>query len=768
MTDADVEDCERAAAANGRAGRDATGSIPPGKNRMSLESSPYLRMHENNPVDWYPWGPAAFARARAEHKPIFLSVGYSTCYWCHVMERTVFENPELAALMNRLFINIKVDREERPDVDDIYMTAVHLMRGHGGWPMSVFLTPNLRPFYGATYIPPQVFRQTLQQIHEAWQQRPTEIVAQADRVYAAIAENHQGGPPAAALPDERLLGHAAGQLAQQFDADYAGFGDAPKFPQPAHLEMLLCTHEAGLSADALPMVSATLQTMARGGIYDQVGRGFHRYSTDREWLVPHFEMMLYDNAQLLHTYTRAFSLSAEPQFARIADEIVQFIQRAMTGESGLFHSAVDSETEGEEGRCYVWHAAELEALLPPDQWALASAVYGLQGPPAFEGRHVLHWPRDVASTAAALNMSVDALHEHLDPIRDRILAERAKRDQPLLDDKAITAWNGLMIDALAFAGRIFGRADYLALAARAATAVLRTLRDEQGRLLHVARHGTAKLAAYLDDYAALTLALVELHRADGTGDWLTPARALADQMIAELWDTERGGFYFAPASVEHLLIRSKEGYDGALPSGNSLAARALANLAAETGDASYAGFAAGTFKSFASSLERRPLAYNAMLWALWDYRRLKLPRNPPLPAPAKQIETSAEHVRVVAEIEPDAPPHRVAVTLKIADGWHIHANPASLEFLIATQLRAERTDGTPIGLAVTYPAPTSLTLAEGPTGESLDVYEQTVRMTATWSEDVAAEDVRLTVRVQACDNVGRCLAPSDIPIHVAR
>jgi uncharacterized protein YyaL (SSP411 family) len=766
MTDADVEDCDGTANAAGQAGGDAARSLPPGKNRMALESSPYLRMHENNPVDWYPWGPAAFARARAEQKPIFLSVGYSTCYWCHVMERTVFENAELAALMNRLFVNIKVDREERPDVDDIYMTAVHLMRGHGGWPMSVFLTPDLRPFYGATYIPPQVFRQTMQQIHEAWQQRPSEIVAQADRIYAAITQNHQGGPAAAALPDERLLGRAAAQLAQQFDAEYAGFGDAPKFPQPSHLEMLLCAHEAGLSADALPMVSATLQAMARGGIYDQVGRGFHRYSTDREWLVPHFEMMLYDNAQLLHTYARAFAMTAEPQFARIADEIVQFVQRTMTGDSGLFHSALDSETEGEEGRSYVWHAAELEACLTPEQWRLAAAVYGLSGPPAFEGRYVLHWPRDVASTAAALDMSVDALYEHLGPIRDRILAERAKRDQPLLDDKAITAWNGLMIEALAFAGRVLGRADYLALAARAATAVLRTLRDEQGRLLHVARHGTAKLAAYLDDYAALTLALIELHRADDAQDWLTPARAIADEMIAVLWDSDQGGFYFAPASVEHLLVRAKEGYDGALPSGNSLAARALANLAAESAEPAYAGYAAGTFRSFASSLERRPLAYNAMLWALWDYRRLNLPRNPSLSSPALREATSAEHVRISAAFEKKVSPQRIAVTLTIADGWHIQANPATLDFLIATELRAERPDGTPIALTVDYLTASRLSMPAGLAGEALDVYLQSVRLVTTLAEDVVTEDVRLIVRVQACDEAGRCLAPSEVTVSV--
>lgn len=350
MANVDSRNTHHPASSDGSSESDAPQQIPPGKNRMALESSPYLRMHEDNPVAWYPWGQEAFDRARAENKPIFLSVGYSTCYWCHVMERTVFENLELAALMNDLFINIKVDREERPDVDDIYMTAIQLMRGNGGWPMSVFLTPGLKPFFGATYIPPGPFQQTLEQISAAWHQRPAEILAQADRVRAAIEQSHRGEPPSLALPEQRVLGQAAAQLGQLFDAEYAGFGDAPKFPQPSHLELLLSAHEAGLSEDGLAMVSATLRALARGGIYDQIGRGFHRYSTDREWRVPHFEMMLYDNAQLLHTYARTFAVSSDPQFRRIADEIVQFVQRVLTGESGMFYSALDSETDEEEGR----------------------------------------------------------------------------------------------------------------------------------------------------------------------------------------------------------------------------------------------------------------------------------------------------------------------------------------------------------------------------------------------------------------------------------
>jgi len=740
-------------------------SVAPSRNRMAEADSPYLRMHADNPVDWYPWGDAAFARARAERKPIFLSVGYSTCYWCHVMERRVFMDPQIAAYMNRHFVNIKVDREERPDVDALYMTAVHLLRGRGGWPMSVFLTPELKPFFGATYIPPERFRDLMHRIEQAWQQQRPQIVRQAAQIEARIRREHAGGnAPAPELPGLTLLERGVRRLSSAFDPRHGGFGQAPKFPQPARLEAFLSAHAAGVGGNAIAMVAQTLDEMARGGMYDQVGRGFHRYSTDERWLVPHFEKMLYDNAQLLHTYARAYRHLPEAQYARIADEIVAYVDRVMTGDPGWFYSAMDSETDHEEGKYYVWTKQELRATLTDAEFALVQHVYGVDGAPNFEhGRYILYWPQTVADTAQALELIPEALYARLASIRDKLLAVRTQREKPLIDDKVITSWNGLMIEALAYAGRVLDRPGYVARARRAARAVLDGLRDDRGRLLHVARGDQAKLGAYLDDYGAMILALAELDRADGDPRWRLAAQNLADAMIDRLWDPVQGGFYYNSADVDDLLVRSKSARDGAQPSGNSLAVRALAQLAARTGSTTYAYYAAETLKYFAAQMQRQPDSLTYMLWGLWEYHNLDLPSAPPAPAIDPRAQSSAAHVTLTVRADGEA---RWIAQLEVADGWHLNANPASHDFLVPTQAHLMDARGVSVPTRVVYPQGSAWTLPLGEGQARVQAYTGMVSLPLRPATDTATPHLA-RVRVQACHDRGRCLAPASVTAMLA-
>ncbi len=733
---------------------------PPGKNRLAYESSPYLLQHAENPVDWYPWGEEAFAKARAENKPIFLSVGYSTCYWCHVMERETFADPETAKLMNATVISIKVDREERPDVDEIYMTAVQLMTGRGGWPMSVLLTPELKPFFGATYIPRPQFRDLLQRLDRAWIEQREQINAGADELTAALKRHADpsSATAAASLPGPGLLREAAAGYAREFDAKHGGFGPAPKFPKPPHLQALLADYEANGEKHSLRMITVTLDAMARGGIHDQIGGGFHRYSTDARWRVPHFEKMLYDNAQLLHTYARAYQLTGNADLRRVAEAIVSYVAREMTAPNGLFYSAQDAEVEHEEGRSYVWTRGEIQALLSKEEFALAEQVYGLEAQPDFDGRYILHWPRAYAETARALKLKPEELFARLAPIQSKLLAARDQRPQPLTDDKAITAWNGLMIEALAFAGQALKHPEYLRMAERAADALLRIHRDADGKLLHVSRGGNARLPAYLEDYAALILGLQALEKSAAAPRWRDTAVALADTMIARLWDATRGGFYHAPEDVQHLLVRNKDAYDGAMPSGNSLAARALTGLAA-SGEKRYAAYAAGTLRAFAPVLERTPMATPYLLETLRVYHARQLPTDATLPQGAGALRDSAALVQLTTTLDQAefSAKQRLKVLLKIEPGWHVNANPASLEFLIPTTVSASL-GGRALSVQASYPAGEVITT---PVGE-WRVYEGLVDIPLTLQAAEVASGGKLdvTVRVQACDDQGQCLPPA--------
>jgi hypothetical protein len=602
-------------------------SEPASANRLAAESSPYLLLHAGNPVDWYPWGEEALARAREEDKPIFLSVGYSSCYWCHVMEREAFSDPEIAALMNRWFVNVKVDREERPDLDEIYMTATQLLTRSSGWPNSVFLTPDLEPFYAGTYFPPEErrglpgFPSVLRSVHDAWTGRRAEVEATAGRLAGAMARVlAERGEPASAVPPASLAEAAVAAVRASYDADHGGFGRAPKFPSPGKLLLLWQAGEPG--GPERGMVVETLRHMGRGGIYDHLGGGFHRYATDERWRVPHFEKMLYDNAHLAELLALAWKETGDPELARLARGTADFLLRDMTTEAGGFKSAIDAQTGGEEGAYYVWTGEELRSVLGEEGYALLAPIYGFAGEPLLEGgRHVLHLTAPVAEHARRLEVSREALLERLEPHLGRLLEARRRRPHPLVDDKVLTDWNGMAIAGLARAGALLGEPRYAEAAARAAVFVLAELDPKRGPLRHVWRGGAARIDAFLDDYAFLVRGLLALHEATGEERWLAEAVRLADELQARL-AAPAGGYYLATPRPG-LLFQPLTVLAGALPSGNAVAVHDLLTLAEETGEPRFLERAERSLRVFAADLERYPEAVPMLAAAV-----LRFPRPP--------------------------------------------------------------------------------------------------------------------------------------------
>ena len=590
-------------------------------NRLAGETSPYLLQHAQNPVDWYPWGPEAFERARTENKPVFLSVGYSACHWCHVMERESFENPRIAALMNEHFVNVKVDREERPDVDQVYMSAVQAMTGQGGWPMSVFLTPDLRPFFGGTYFPPadrmgmSGFPRVLTAVAEAWSNRRDEILAGADKLTNELIR--MGEIPTDEGPiSVELLDNAFRKLTQIFDPHQGGFGDAPKFPHPMDLQVLLRHHARTRDPRALAMVRLTLDKMARGGIYDQLGGGFARYSTDARWLAPHFEKMLYDNALLARVYLEAYQVTQDPFYARVAQETLDYVLTRMTDPEGGFYSTEDADSEGEEGKYYVWTSDEIMAVLGPERAGVFFRVYDVTPGGNWEHKSILNLPRPVSEVAIDLALTEAELETQLAADRARLLAVREKRIPPGKDTKILVAWNGLMISALAYAGLILERPAYLAAARRSAAFLLEQLKDSSGRLLHVYKDGRAAIPAFLDDHACLIDGLTRLFEVTGEPRWLEEASRLAADLIDRFRDAKDGGFYFTSEDQERLIVRSKDLTDNATPAGNGMAATALLRLASLTSRQDFEEAAQAAIKAARAIMTRIPSAAGQTLIAL--------------------------------------------------------------------------------------------------------------------------------------------------------
>ncbi len=592
-------------------------------NRLTSESSPYLLQHKDNPVDWYPWGEEAFARAQAEDKPIFLSIGYSTCHWCHVMEHESFEKVEVARALNGNYIAIKVDREERPDVDDIYMQAVQMMTGQGGWPLSLFLTPDRRPFYGGTYFPPLPrwgkpgFPQLLDAIALAWRERRAELETSAGEILA-----HLEAGAAAAIPGGRpgpaLLDGAVRLLRGQFDSREGGFGGAPKFPPAMRLELLVRQWLRTGEPTAREMVEKTLAKMAAGGMYDQVGGGFHRYSVDAQWLVPHFEKMLYDNAMLARVYLIAHRAFGEPDFARVARETLDYLLREMAPAGGGFFAAEDADSGGEEGTFYVWNPASLAAAVGKEAAPLVAARFGVTERGNFEhGQTVLSAARPIADLAKEFARPESEVARTLDEARARMYVERARRVRPETDDKLLTDWTALAISAFALAARALEEPRYEKAARDAADRILhRCVRD--GELLHRERAGRADIPGFATDYAYLVEALLDLYEATFEPRYFAEAVRL-EKVFADRFADPRGGFFLTQAGHDGLILRPKESWDGATPSSNSVAAMNLLRLAAFTGDPDHTRRADELFAASATLCERTPTAFPRLLCAL-DFR----------------------------------------------------------------------------------------------------------------------------------------------------
>lgn len=588
-------------------------------NRLSQETSPYLLQHADNPVDWYPWGDEALERARRENKPILLSIGYAACHWCHVMAHESFENPRIAALMNDLFINIKVDREERPDLDAIYMQAVQTLTGRGGWPMTVFLMPDGVPFYGGTYFPPEDrhgmpgFPRVLLSIADAYRTRREDVNSSGEELLRHLRQN-EGLHGDDGEFDSSLLDAAYQQLRQQFDQRNGGLGGAPKFPQPMTLEFLLRTYVRTGEREALALVELTLRKMAAGGIYDQLGGGFHRYSTDAVWLVPHFEKMLYDNAQLARVYLAAFQLTAEPLYRRVVEETLDYVLREMTGPEGNFYSTQDADSDGVEGKFFVWTADEVEAALGAEDAALLSGYFDVTGHGNWEGKNILHIPRSVEQVATVAGVTSERLQQAIARGRRLLFERREQRVKPGLDDKTLTAWNGLMLRAFAEAGRALERDDYLQAAVRNAEFIRRSL-TRDGRLLRSYRAGQSKLNGYLEDYSFLLNGLLSLYEATFDSRWFIWSLDLARTMIDDFSDPTQAGFFDTSAGHEALVLRPRDLFDNATPSGNSAAAEALLRLTAFTGDEEFEQHALALLRLLRPAMIRLPSGFGRMLCA---------------------------------------------------------------------------------------------------------------------------------------------------------
>ena len=600
------------------------------QNRLANEISPYLLQHADNPVDWYPWNEEAFEKAKKENKPIFLSIGYSTCHWCHVMAHESFEDKEVAKLMNDAFVNIKVDREERPDVDKVYMEVCQMMTGSGGWPLTIIMTPEKQPFFAATYIPKDNrfgrlgLTGLIPEIKKLWNSEKERIDETVERVKSALENTTLKETPSKLDKDALTL--AITQLSQRFDEKHGGFGRAPKFPSPHNLLLLLRHWKRTKDEWALFMVEKTLKEMRKGGIFDHVGYGFHRYSTDREWLVPHFEKMLYDQAMLIIAYTEVYQSTKNNDYAQVVDEIITYVTRDLMSPEGVFYSAEDADSEGEEGKFYTWSLDEVKEILNSKEAEVVATAYNLrsngnyqdEATGKFTGMNIPHIVQENEALANNLNMEIDELTGILNTSREKLFQSREKRIRPLRDDKVLTDWNGLMIAALAKASRVMDNHEYLAYAENAVKFILEKMVTDENTLYHVFKDGEAAIPAFLDDYAFLIWGLIELFETTFEPEYLMHIKTLISKMLEHFWDDEGKGFFFTSDESEELLVRQKEAYDGAIPSGNSIALMDLILLARILGEAELEQKATETLETFSTDIMRSYSGYGMMLIG-WDF-----------------------------------------------------------------------------------------------------------------------------------------------------
>ncbi len=769
-------------------------------NRLIHEKSPYLLQHARNPVDWYPWGDEAFDRAREEGKPIFLSVGYSTCHWCHVMERESFENEEIAALMNELFICIKVDREERPDVDEIYMTATQLMTGSGGWPMSVWLTHDRKPWYAGTYFPPEDrfgrpgFKSLLTRLGDTWRTRREDVDLQADQLSRTIKQVATGAQVEAIGAVTRdLVKRTIAELRNDFDERQGGFGGAPKFPPHGSLQLLLYEYRRTDDDGTLEMATRTLDAMALGGIHDHVGGGFHRYATDARWFLPHFEKMLYDNAQLSQSYVDAYLITKDEEYRRVAEGIYDWVLREMTGEEGGFYSALDADSQGEEGKFYLWSRDEVIAILGERDGELCCRVYNIKEGGNFTdeasgempGTSIAYLNRSVQEIAKAEGIDVGELRSRLDGARAKLLEKRVQRIWPHLDDKVLTSWNGLMIGSLAYGGAHLEAPEYIDAAKRSAEFILDTLRRD-GRLLRTYRDGLAKGNAFLDDYAFLADGFLDLYEATGETRWLDEVKRLVEVLLEHYRSQDPltridGGFFFVADDHENLLLRSKDAYDKAIPSGNGVAARVLVRLGHLTGEERYLKLARSAFDAFLGFMERAPRGTTTLTHAVAMYfdetaspglaiaapptASATHPKSGQPDARARKKPVTAEAYASRLQVAPGGTV-RVAIRLATDEGWHINSHEPLQDYLIATTVTLGKGSAGKLG-EVVYPPGKTLRLGFSKT--ELSVYDGEVwleaPLTIAGKAKPGVSSLTLEVNLQACDDQ-TCLLPETMALSI--
>jgi uncharacterized protein YyaL (SSP411 family) len=743
-------------------------------NRLARSSSPYLLLHQHNPVDWYPWGEEALARARAQDKPIFLSVGYSTCYWCHVMERESFSDETLAAFMNEHFVNIKLDREERPELDEIYMSATQLLTEQGGWPNSVFLFPDLRPFFAGTYFPPEDrygrpgFGTVLGAVAEAWRTRRDELEEHAAELAIALRHHlEERGAPAAVPPPAAVAERGFAALARRFDATWGGFGAAPKFPMPASLFLL--AELAPRRGEAASQLTFTLEAMARGGIYDQVAGGFHRYATDREWRVPHFEKMLYDNGLLLELYALEVERTGSAEAERIVRETAAFLERELVAPQGAFWSAIDAETHGHEGAYHVWTRGQIDEALGVEDATFLAPLYGFDGPPFFEQEHyVLHLPASIDVQAEQRRTERTDLLEQIGLLRERLRAARERRQHPATDDKVLTEWNGMAIRGFAVAGRVLGDARLTAVAARAADFLLDELRPGGGTLRRAWRGGPSAVEAFLVDYVYLIRGLLALHRATGARRWLDEALDLHAEQRRRLADSAGG--YFNAAQSPDVLVRSKEVFDGATPSANAVAALNAIELTVATGEERWLEEAAAILRAFGTLLEAQPQAAAMMSVALLRYHAQAAGTAGESPGQAAAIPVAAKSavLSAASAASAPAPPSVASASLALLGEATAGFRPFAVRVVLEPGWHAEVPSGVQIqGLGAEIRQlvhPAGRTWRPRGAAEAVRIAEGAFEVRGEVRKDAPRASLVLTV--QPCD-ASRCLAPVEIELAVA-
>ena len=721
-------------------------------NRLILEESPYLLQHAHNPVDWHAWGPKAFAKAKLENKPILLSVGYSTCHWCHVMAKESFENVVIAQLVNRFFVPIKVDRERRPDVDAAYMAAIRIVSGRRGWPMTGFLTPDGKLFAGGTYFPPSQFANLLRRIREQWQTHRPQLKRQAETIAAIVAKSSQTREQAASI-DASAVESAVQKLMARHDDLQGGFSDAPKFPNEPALFLLLDHAIRTRDPGVIAALESTLSAMAQGGIYDQIAGGFHRYAIDNEWLVPHFEKMLYNQANLARVYLLMWQLNGKPEFARVARQTLDYALREMRSGTGAFYSAIDADSEGEEGLYYLWTPQQIRSFLKAKDAELALDFYGISDAGNFEGRNILHRVSPFEEYATQRGWQTNRLCSTISRINQRLLTARNKRVAPRRDDKIITAWNAMMISALAQGSAILGEPRYLRAAIRTAEHILRALRDEHGALWRISLHGKVSIQATQADYAYLAEALLMLYDVSGEARWLEHARKTTDEMLDLFQDPQHGGFYMNRTNATALqgMPRIMQRQDGAAPSGNSVALHVLQKLARRTDHLSYEQYAQRTLSAFSGTILRDPTALPYLLAAaaaLW------------------RGETGSRQYAAHAAVAVGSvlTGEQLEIDVRIKPGWHINSREPLQDYLTPTVLSLPETAKGLQLTKITYPVAIMRKL--GFKNTALALYEGRFKLRAQIKQKVKQgrrDAVVVTLRLQACSDKS-CLPPEQLQL----